>query len=91
MSPPNGLRYTDQRVLIALGKLSRKWGESLIATAEIAQAAIVSQRTVFNALTRLIEQGFVIADRRQGRPTVYDLTPAGWRIVEEHDGNKPTG
>jgi DNA-binding MarR family transcriptional regulator len=89
MSPPNGLRYTDQRVLIALGKLGKTRGEKPITTAEIANAAIVSQRTVFNALARLIESGFVIAtDRRQGRPTIYDLTPIGWRIVEEHDGNK---
>jgi DNA-binding transcriptional ArsR family regulator len=91
MAPPNGLLHTDQRILIALGKLGKARGENPITTAEIAKAAIVSQRTIFNALPRLIEQGFVIANRRQGRPTLYDLTPAGWRIAEEHDGNKPTG
>jgi DNA-binding MarR family transcriptional regulator len=91
MSPPDGLRYIDQRVLIALGKLGKTRGKNPITTTDIADAAIVSQRTVFNALPRLIEAGFIIVNRRQGRPTTYDLTPQGWTIVEEYNGNKSTG
>jgi DNA-binding IscR family transcriptional regulator len=95
MTPPDGLLYTDQRVLVALARLlaGRDQATSPITQTEIAEAAIVSLRTVHFALNRLTKHGLVItgAERGGGRPLTYALSLAALQIVEEHNGqNKNT-
>jgi DNA-binding MarR family transcriptional regulator len=93
MTPPNGLLYTDQRVLLALAQLlaGRDQAAAPITQTEIAEAAIVSLRTVIYVLARLIGHGLIIAERGRGRPLIYALSPSAWQIVEEHNGqNKNT-
>lgn len=89
MTPPNGLLYSDQRVLLALARLlaGRDQATAPITQTEIAEAAIVSQRTVIYALDRLTGHGLVVAERGRGRPLTYALSLAALQIVEEHNGS----
>ena len=87
MAPSNDLLYTDQRVLLALARLlaRRDQNAAPITQSEIAAAAIVSQRTIINALDRLTGLDLVITERGRGRPLTYALSPLALRIVEEHN------
>jgi len=90
MTPSNGIQhYSDERVLLALARLTTSQGATL-TQADIAAAALVSLRTVHTSLDRLIDSGLIVSnDRQQGRPATYTLSDKARAIVEERNASIP--
>ena len=83
----NGLFYTDQRVLIALGILTQDRDQETnpITHAAISSYALVSLRTVQNCLPRLKEAKLIaMIGGGRGKSPTYQILDDGLKILEAH-------
>jgi DNA-binding PadR family transcriptional regulator len=81
---PSAGPASDPELLILSSLASgAKHGYAIMGDVEEALGVRLGPGTLYTALSRLVEQGFVMPDRATGRQRPYRLTPKGAATLEE--------
>lgn len=90
--PLQGMTPAQKAVLISLADNANDEGVCWPSVKRIAERTCLSERAVQGALRWLTSAGLLVAKERDGRSTVYEITPAAYAPPQElrGAGNAPT-
>ncbi|UPL20211.1 helix-turn-helix domain-containing protein [Alcaligenes faecalis] len=84
--PLQGMTPAQKAVLISLADNANDQGVCWPSVESISARTCLSERSVQNAIKWLIDAGALQAQQRQGRSTVYTVTPAAFAPPQEMRG-----
>lgn len=84
--PLQGMTPAQKAVLVSLADNANDQGVCWPSVESIAMRTCLSERSVQNSIKWLIEQGALHAQQRNGRSTVYTVTPAAFAPPQQLRG-----